>query len=740
MLQSNWLKAKKRRFQIPLNEHSVSNIDFDSFCPSRRTDLIIVQRESDVPTWVVKDPVQLNYYIFDEMQYWLFERLNGLNSVAAIAKKFDACFAPLRSTAEEIYGFCLQMSKDSLLNEVVSGEQISNRVAAKNKGRLLKLMMGVLSIKLPSINARGLFDVGEILFSWVFSRFAVLASFLLIGAAIFTAVNNFHSFVAELPFLESVTAQDIFSFLLALSFVKICHELGHAICCRRMGAECNEMGLMFLVFSPCLYCTVTDSWILTSKWKRIAVAAAGIYVELIIAAIMLICWNYCEQPVMRAFFLNVVLICSISTLLVNGNPLMRYDGYFILSDLSDIPNLANEARITSWSLIASLLFRSPARENRFYTLGQKCFLFGYYILSAAYRWLIMIAIFWLAYGKLKSVGLSTFAISMSVIYGTMMIAMFVVGFATFMYRKSKKEPVRWLGVLLFLGLVFAAGYFVAQVKIDHRIGVEAVIEFEDYDYCSSTTEGRLVYAIEPGVVVKKGDLIARLENERFEKEYRELTHEKKMNQIRIEHLETKESTATESQFQLPELRARLTDLETQIASAKKRLGRLDVLSPVAGRVVELEDRLPDQSRSELPKHSGSVLQPKNLGCYVETGELLCLVCKTDGYAVYLLVDERKLDLVDVGNRIELFFPTLEPQRFSGKVVGFAKGGVKTNPKEQAGVTVESPSISVRAVVELDEPIPFGFHNAVGKARITIQKETVGDIVKRFLIESFRFDL
>ena len=417
---------------------------------------------------------------------------------------------------------------------------------------------------------------------------------------------------------------------------------------------------------------------------------------------------------------------------------MRYDGYFILSDFSKIPNLASEARTTSWNLVANLLFHSPERENRFYVAHQKCFLVGYYILSVAYRWFIMIAIFWLAYGTLKSVGLSAFAISVSVIYGTMIIGMFSVAFATFIYRKSKNEPTRWIGVLLFCGLVFGAGYFISQIKIDHSIGAEAVIEFGDYDYCSSPTEGKLVYAIEPGAVVKKGDLIARLANETFEKKNRLLVHERKMNQIRIRHLEMQENTTTESQFELPELRARLTDLETQIANARDRLASLDVLSPVAGRVIELDDQLPNQNRSELPKHSGSVLQPKNLGCHVDTGELICLVCKTNGYAVYLMVDERKLDLVLPGNRIELFFPSLKTQRFGGKVIGFSKGEIKTNPEEQANATVESHSI--RAVVELDDPIQFAFHQAVGKARITTQKETLGDIAKRFLIESFRFEL
>ena len=704
--------------------------------PSRRTDLVIVQRESDAPTWVVKDPIQLNYFVLDEMQYWLFQRLNGIDSVASIAEKFNSCFAPLKATAEEVYGFCMQMSNDSLLNEVVSGEKVSQLLAKKNKGRYLKIPMSLLSIKLPPINARGLFDVAENLFSWLFSPIAVLVTVLLFAGALLTVTHNFHTFVAEIPFLESFTAQDIVSFLLALTFVKVLHELGHAVCCRRMGAECNEMGLMFLVFSPCLYCTVTDSWILPQKWKRIAVAAAGVYVELIIAACTLLLWNYCEQPLMRGFFLNIVLICSVSSLLVNGNPLMRYDGYFILSDLSGIPNLAAESRITSWNLFSKLLFHSRSKENRFYTVRQQMFMFGYYILSVAYRWFIMFAIFWLGYTKLKSAGLSTFALVISSAYGTMMIGTFVVGFSSYLIKKRRGGLIRWLGVFVFLALLFGISFFISKVEIDRSISAKAIVEFEEYEHCTSPVNGRSVYAIEAGTVVEKGDVIIRLENGLLETRIRNLRHEKTLTEIRIQNLEAAEGLDEESQFELPELRARLIDLKTQIANTEKSFERLNICAPFSGTVVTLDENQREPPEGELPKHTGSILQPENLGCYVETGEVVCSVCQPDKYVVYLMVDERKLDLVQEGNTISLFFPSLKPLQFSGKIVGFSKDTLKTDTED----SVSPASNSIRAIVELDTPIKFAFHHTVGKARISIEKETVSKIVKRFFVESFRFEL
>lgn len=99
------------------------------------------------------------------------------------------------------------------------------------------------------------------------------------------------------------------------------------------------MGFMLLVFAPCLYCDVSDAWRLKSKWRRIAVSSAGVMVELVLAAAATIVWWYAQPGVVQLVALNIMVICTLNTLLVNGNPLMRYDGYYILSDLVEVPNL-----------------------------------------------------------------------------------------------------------------------------------------------------------------------------------------------------------------------------------------------------------------------------------------------------------------------------------------------------------------------------------------------------------------
>src|SRR5439155_21055632 len=116
--------------------------------------------------------------------------------------------------------------------------------------------------------------------------------------------------------------------------------------------EVHEMGFMLLVFSPCLYCDVSDAWRFPSKWRRIAVSAAGIMVELVLASAATIIWWYAQPGVVQLVALNIVIICTVNALVINGNPLMRYDGYYIFSDLMETLLLwqrSSEAFRDCWS-------------------------------------------------------------------------------------------------------------------------------------------------------------------------------------------------------------------------------------------------------------------------------------------------------------------------------------------------------------------------------------------------------
>ncbi len=152
--------------------------------------------------------------------------------------------------------------------------------------------------------------------------------------------------------------------MLALAVVKVLHELGHALTCKHFGGDCHEIGVLLLFFTPCLYCNVSDAWLFPGKWPRIAVSAAGIAVEVFLAAIATFLWWFSIPGVFNTLCLNIMIVCSLNTLLINGNPLLRYDGYYVLADLLDVPNLGQQSRWLLGRLLAGFFLGSDPPPDR----------------------------------------------------------------------------------------------------------------------------------------------------------------------------------------------------------------------------------------------------------------------------------------------------------------------------------------------------------------------------------------
>ena len=137
--------------------------------------------------------------------------------------------------------------------------------------------------------------------------------------------THFDTFMSRLPaYHEFFSAKTVVYLWVALGVVKVIHEFGHGLSCKRFGGEVHEMGFLFLCLSPAMYCNVSDAWTLPNKWHRIIISFAGIYVELMIAALAtFVWWNTPSQPFVNNMSLSLMVVCSVSTVVFNGNPLMR---------------------------------------------------------------------------------------------------------------------------------------------------------------------------------------------------------------------------------------------------------------------------------------------------------------------------------------------------------------------------------------------------------------------------------
>src|SRR5262252_10522141 len=172
---------------------------------------------------------------------------------------------------------------------------------------------------------------------------------------------------------------------ISLGVVKIIHEFGHGLSCKAFGGECHEMGVLLMCLSPALYANVTDAWTLADKWKRIIISFAGIYVELIIAAGATFVWWYTPAyPVANNIALCVMVLCSVSTVVFNANPLMRFDGYYILADWLEIPNLRQKSAAIIQRKLGAWLLGLRERPDPFTPMRHQWLFAGYSIASAGY--------------------------------------------------------------------------------------------------------------------------------------------------------------------------------------------------------------------------------------------------------------------------------------------------------------------------------------------------------------------
>ena len=718
-----------------------SVINLESIRPLRRSDLEVVCRsepgEIDRSEWVVKDPIQLNYFFLDQFQHWLFERFDGIASLTQTQKEFERTFSPAKISDSQLLSFCMRLSRDGLLCENLSGEQLRERELQKQKFSLLKLPASLLSMRLPGVNANSIISVAEAFGSWIFSPLVVVVASVWLLFSAFFGVQVLDDIVLALPSLSSIGARDFVLFLVCISVVKIIHELAHAVCCRRMGAECKEIGVMFLVFSPCLYCNVTDSWMLPSKLKRIAISAAGIYVELLIASVSLALWYYAATPFLKSLFMNLLIICSVSTLLINGNPLMRYDGYFILSDWVGIPNLSQQSKKAAWNFFSRMFFIQPKQIESLQSTPTTVFLIGYHLASFVYRILILLFIFFALYSVLEPIGLENVAISAGVIYLLTLFIGFLLSMIPFIQNRNRGSKKNWFGIIVAVLVVGLIGYFVGNIKIPHVVASQAVIEFEEIALCNAQTSGVLQWATADGTKVEQGDVVARLK--RFDSDLKrmELSGRIEMAELQIKNLEVQSTSDPKIRISIPSAQAELDSLKKQMKMFDLELKQLEVIAPTSGVVIEAQRVTGvDAGSLKLASWDGSLLDPVNQGCTVNEGETVCLVGDPHQWKVYLLIDERKMDLIVAGHRVELRTSAERTRTYKGAIKSVSSEVVSSDINGAVGP--QNQQRFYRAELELDEPIQIGFHGASAKANIIVAEQTLFEIGKRFLVESFQF--
>lgn len=344
----------------------------------------------------------------------------------------------------------------------------------------------------------------------IFTRWGALVWLVLLiwGAA--EVANQWKAFAAETSGILGFG--NLPWMLLTLALIKVLHEAGHAYLCRKFGGEVPETGIMLLLFNPLPYVDASSSSALRSKWKRIAVGGAGMYVELAVAALAAIVWANSGEGAVHRVAHNAVVAASVVTVLFNANPLLRFDGYHMLSDWLELPNLQRNASRMALYLLERHGFGLRSAVNPAEDRREAVWFTTYFFASAIYRTLILVGIL-----LVISVHYLVFGVILALVFAFLWLVMPVVKAVAYLWNNPRLDSCRRRAVgVSVVALLVLFGFF-ALVPMPYHFRADAVVKAQSYSRVYPQAHGRLMEILVPsGSMVTKGTPLLQLANEELD--------------------------------------------------------------------------------------------------------------------------------------------------------------------------------------------------------------------------------
>ncbi len=711
--------------------------------------------------WVVKDPVGLQYYRFEEEEFAILQMLDGESSLDDIAERFEQEFPPQTIRVEELQQFIGSLHRSGLVitNATGQGVQLRKRRDERAKQQRLATLTNILSVRFKGVDPERFLNFLYPKVRWFFTVPAMIICIALGLAALSLVLVQFDVFRARLPEFHAFFAAKNWMWLgLTLAVTKVLHEFGHGLSCKHFGGECHEIGIMFLVLTPCLYCNVSDSWMLPNRWHRAAIGAAGMYVELVLASIATFIWWFTDQDSdISKICLNVMFICSVSTVLFNANPLLRYDGYYILSDILEIPNLRPKASKILNRKLGKWCLGLEERDDPFLPKRKQWLFAIYTVASAIYRWVVVLSILYFLNKVFEPYGLKILGqlIALGAVYGLAIQPLWKL-FKFFKVPGRLSEVKRWrmYATIVVIAAVITAVLF---IPLPSHVYCSLEVQARDAETVYAEVDGILeaVY-VEPGDQVEEGQLLAQLRNTDVDISIADLEGQERIYQAQLDGLrrvsfDDRRASADEAQV----IEA-LASVKQQLAQRKLDRQRLRLTAPCAGTVLP-PTLVPDQSGPDggLSAWSGSPLEPENLGATLQTGTKLCQIGDPKRLEARLVIDQGDVELVAPGQRVDVMLNQSAEYVYVSRIDTVSTEDLKTSPPRLSSLhggdlpTQMDPSGQPRplstvyeAVVPLPEHDPNGLMRIglVGEAKITTAPRTLGARIGRYLARTFNFEL
>src|SRR6478735_7448349 len=590
--------------------------------PRLRGHLRVHRHEYRGQRWyVLEDLLSRRMHRFNPAAHHILGLMDGRRTVQELWDLAATAFGDDAPTQDELIRLLAQLHAADVLQSEVSPDvaELLRRTQKHRRQQLVQRWLSPLAVRIPLFDPDRLLQRALPWYRPLFTRAGFFIWLAIVLAAGLLAASHWRELAEDVT--DRVLApQNLLLIALTFPVVKLLHEFGHACAVKAWGGEVHDMGVMLLVLMPVPYVDASSSSAFRETRRRAVVGSAGVMAELLLASLALLFWMELQPGVARAVMYDVMLIAGVYTVLFNGNPLLRFDGYYVLSDLLQIPNMRARGQQLLMQIVESRIFGvdSPRVEHE---PRERAWLIAFTIASFFYRILVMvgIALFVAQEYFFIGVALALWSVAATLLLPLVKGVLYLAGNGKLRRRRPRAVAVSAFAAVAVLLLVFA----VPLPLWTHAEGVtwtaqEAVV--------AAGTDGfvQRVVAV-PGTAVQRGATLLETDDPALAPHIRVL-------EAQLSLLETRargELDADRARWQRTE--EEIKSLRTELALARERFSQLRIASPLAGVLL-----LP--GAADLPDR------------FVKQGQQVAYIVPDGPALVRVLVSQDDVDLVRMRTR------------------------------------------------------------------------------------------
>ena len=596
--------------------------------PGLRPDLEFIKGPLDpdgTTVFLIHDRLNDTY---DEANWAQVEILKQLITPLTIDQLMEklASETTLRLSREEVIAFCQDAVAKGLTRATLtrSASGLIKEYRVRRSTMVKSMLQSYLYFRIPLIQPEKFLErtVGWV--SKLASAPAIWCYTLISMLAVIMVFERFDQYIHTFSYFFNT--RGIMIYAAAIILLKTIHEFSHAYVSTWFNSRVRSMGIAFILMWPVAFCDVTDSWRLSDRRKRLLISFAGILAESVVAGISLFIWCISPDGPLKSICFVLSSVTIVSTFLVNLNPAMRFDGYYIFSDLFGIDNLQAQGFDYARKAIYRLLFGTRSESGRFYTPKQKVFMITYSVYTWTYRFFLFIGIAVLIYYKFtKSLGIILFSIE--ILYFIVKPVINVIRNMPFL---RKGHPVTLNSIITLLVLTGALLWFVLPLPRNHFIPATAVLKESQLVFIPASGKiDRLVTGRDSEVA--QGDLLFSISSPELDAKI-SIT---KMDVALIKQQLSRISADEEQRALLQQKKEELYRAELRLSGLIKLREQCQVTAEIDGTVMLWDDTLKE-------------------GMYVKNKSVAGRIGNVDSISVRAYVKEHNISHISIGDPVTYF--------------------------------------------------------------------------------------